>query len=203
MSLTVLKVKLIIARIKYLPIIWRYRKSDNKEVIDEDIKRWVEELSWSKERSQENRLIQLLFFKPQFRNLLFYRLKCNSSVLKKLCPLDESLTISEDCGMIEGGAVFFEHAFGSHLSLNHISRGAIIRQLTTFGVKSRNRHNDRPWIGKNVDFGANVTCIGNIHIGDNAIIAAGSVVVKDVPANTIVAGNPAKIIKYRNAETIN
>ena len=43
----------------------------------------------------------------------------------------------------------------------------------------------------------NVTCIGNITIGDNAVIAAGSVVVKDVPANAIVAGNPAKVIKYR------
>lgn len=45
-------------------------------------------------------------------------------------------------------------------------------------------------------FGVNVTCIGDIHIGDNAVIAAGSVVVKDVPENAIVAGNPAKIIKY-------
>lgn len=54
-----------------------------------------------------------------------------------------------------------------------------------------------------MDFGANVTCIGNIHIGDNAIIAAGSVVVKDVPENAIVAGNPARIIKYRDAKTIN
>lgn len=49
----------------------------------------------------------------------------------------------------------------------------------------------------------NVTCIGNVHVGDNAIIAAGSVVVKDVPANAIVAGNPAKVIKYRDETTIN
>lgn len=73
----------------------------------------------------------------------------------------------------------------------------MIRQLTTFGVKSADRHAERPWIGDNVDFGANVTCIGNIHIGDNAVIAAGAVVVKDVPANAVVAGNPAKIIKMQ------
>lgn len=58
-------------------------------------------------------------------------------------------------------------------------------------------------IGNYVDFGVNVICIGNITIGDNAIIAAGAVVVKDVPANAIVAGNPAKIIKYRDSNTIN
>lgn len=40
-------------------------------------------------------------------------------------------------------------------------------------------------------------------IGDNAIIAAGSVVVKNVPPNAIVAGNPAKVIKYRTDSTIN
>ncbi|WP_308806818.1 DapH/DapD/GlmU-related protein [Neobacillus driksii] len=34
-----------------------------------------------------------------------------------------------------------------------------------------------------------------VTIGDNSIVAAGSVVTKDVPANTIVAGNPAKILK--------
>ena len=46
----------------------------------------------------------------------------------------------------------------------------------------------------NVMIGANSTLLYNIKIGPNAIIGAGSVVTKDVPAGTIVAGNPAKII---------
>lgn len=54
--------------------------------------------------------------------------------------------------------------------------------------------NDRPIIGNNVTLGASVTIIGEIHIGDNVIIGAGSVVVKDVPNNVVIAGNPAKII---------
>ena len=41
---------------------------------------------------------------------------------------------------------------------------------------------------------------GNVTIGDGAIIAAGSVVVKDVPRCAIVGGNPAKVIKYRDIE---
>ena len=49
-------------------------------------------------------------------------------------------------------------------------------------------------------FGSNVTVCGNIHIGEGAIIAIGSVVVKDVPPLAIVGGNPAKIIKYRDSE---
>lgn len=73
----------------------------------------------------------------------------------------------------------------------------MFRQLTTIGVKSRERYLDCPTILNNVEFGANVTCIGNITIGNNAVIGAGAVVVKDVPDNAIVAGNPAKIIGYR------
>ncbi len=50
-------------------------------------------------------------------------------------------------------------------------------------------------IGNNVWIGSNVTIIPGVTIGDNAIIAAGAVVTKDVPENVIVAGVPAKQIK--------
>lgn len=55
-------------------------------------------------------------------------------------------------------------------------------------------------IEDNVWFGNRVTITGNITIGEGAIIAAGSVVVKDVPPYAIVGGNPAKVIKYRDIE---
>ena len=50
-------------------------------------------------------------------------------------------------------------------------------------------------IGENVWIGASATILANTHIGDNSIIAAGAVVTKDVPANRIVAGVPAKVVK--------
>lgn len=50
-------------------------------------------------------------------------------------------------------------------------------------------------LGKGVWTGAHVTILPGVTIGDNAIIAAGAVVAKDVPANTIVGGVPAKVIK--------
>lgn len=53
---------------------------------------------------------------------------------------------------------------------------------------------DFVWIGSDV-----IIC-GNVQVGEGAIIAIGSVVVKDVPAYAIVGGNPAKLIKYRNIE---
>ena len=51
-------------------------------------------------------------------------------------------------------------------------------------------------IGKNVWIGASCTILPGVSIGDNAVIGAGSVVVKDIPQNTVAVGNPAKIIKH-------
>ncbi|WP_345241499.1 serine acetyltransferase [Nibrella saemangeumensis] len=52
-----------------------------------------------------------------------------------------------------------------------------------------------PRLGNNVDIGAHVCIIGDIEIGDNVIIGAGSIVVKSVPSNSIVVGNPARVIR--------
>jgi acetyltransferase-like isoleucine patch superfamily enzyme len=51
-------------------------------------------------------------------------------------------------------------------------------------------------IQKGVSIGSNATILCGITIGENALIGAGTMVVKDVPANSIVVGNPGKVIKY-------
>ncbi|MGM9984486.1 MAG: serine O-acetyltransferase [Fibrobacter intestinalis] len=53
------------------------------------------------------------------------------------------------------------------------------------------------FIGDNCYLGVRVTILGPVKIGNNVTIGGGSVVVKDIPDNCIVAGNPAKIIKYK------
>ena len=50
-------------------------------------------------------------------------------------------------------------------------------------------------VKRNAWLGANVTVLAGVTIGENAIVAAGSVVTKDVPDNMIVAGSPAKVIR--------
>lgn len=50
-------------------------------------------------------------------------------------------------------------------------------------------------VGNNVWIGGNVTVLPGVTIGDNCTIGAGSVVVKDIPANSVAVGNPCKIIK--------
>ena len=54
---------------------------------------------------------------------------------------------------------------------------------------------DRPVVGDNVRICSGAIVLGGISIGNNVTIAAGAVVVKSVPDNAVVAGNPAKIVK--------
>lgn len=79
-----------------------------------------------------------------------------------------------------------------------IGNNVTIRHNTTIGNSSPG--SKCPRIGNNVNIGANVVIIGDITIGDNVVIAAGSVVIKDVPANVMIAGNPAVLKKILNSK---
>jgi acetyltransferase-like isoleucine patch superfamily enzyme len=54
---------------------------------------------------------------------------------------------------------------------------------------------ERTLVKKGASVGSGATILSNVTIGENAIVGAGAVVTKDVPANAIVAGNPAKLLR--------
>lgn len=79
------------------------------------------------------------------------------------------------------------------LTENHNYEGEKLPYDTSFHYKTIT-------IGDNVWFGNRVLVVGNVNIGEGVIVAAGSVVTKDVPDYAIVGGNPAKVIKYRDID---
>lgn len=100
--------------------------------------------------------------------------------------------------ILGGGKVYIGNYFHSGKEClintqNHRYEGTEIPYDSEFDFKTIR-------IGDCVWFGHRVTVTGNVTIGEGAIIAAGSVVVKDVPPCAIVGGNPAQIIKYRDKE---
>lgn len=72
----------------------------------------------------------------------------------------------------------------------------IVRNNTTIGNKklSDGTYSRAPIFGDNVDVGANAVIIGPINIGNNVSIGAAAVVIKDVPDNSIVVGNPGRVL---------
>ena len=71
-----------------------------------------------------------------------------------------------------------------------------LRHCTTLGSREMNSKDfsGSPVIGNNVHIGSNVCILGPVQIGNNVIIGSGAVIVKDVPSNCTVVGNPARIL---------
>ena len=67
------------------------------------------------------------------------------------------------------------------------------------GQENRGKRKGTPIIGNEVWIGANAVIVGKINIGNNVLIAPLSYVNFDIPSNSIVIGNPAKIIPRENA----
>jgi len=77
-----------------------------------------------------------------------------------------------------------------------------IRHCVTIGcnVNPDGTQGPSPIIGDNVEIGVHVAIIGQVTIGNNVIIGAGTIVLKDVPPNTVVVGNPARIIRINDGD---
>ena len=95
----------------------------------------------------------------------------------------------------------FPHLVGIVISRAAIiGDNCIIYQNVTIGAKSHKQGNRKsenyPVLGNNVTVYAGAIIVGNVKIGDNAVIGANSVVITDVPPNAVYAGNPARFIKY-------
>ncbi len=94
-----------------------------------------------------------------------------------------------------GKGLYLPHLQGGGVIINCISMGR--NCIVGPGVLVGNKHSqeNRAIIGDNVELTTGCKVIGKIIIGNNSIVAPNSVVIKDVPANCIVGGIPAKVIK--------
>jgi len=94
-----------------------------------------------------------------------------------------------------GGGLLIPHPNGIVIHPDAIiGVNCLIFQQVTIGIR---RKSGAPKIGGNVDIGAGPKILGDIHIGNSALIGANSVVLRNVPNKTTALGVPARIIKRR------
>lgn len=99
-----------------------------------------------------------------------------------------------------GPGLFIAHPYGITINDNCvIGNNCNIHKGVTIGQENRGKRKGTPIIGDRVWIGMNSTIVGNIRIGNGVLIAPNSYLNCDVPNNSIVIGNPARIIYRENA----
>lgn len=125
-------------------------------------------------------------------------------------PLPDRVTVGRYCS-ISTGVKFIDSTHPTSTisssallfrSKNELFREFQSTEVKEFSSKFRPGTFIYPKIGHDVWIGANSVLSNKITIGSGAVIAAGSMVTKDVPPYAIVGGNPAKIIRYRFEDTL-
>lgn len=101
-----------------------------------------------------------------------------------------------------GPGVFIDHGMGVVIGETaELGENVTLYQGVTLGGTSLKREKRHPTLGRNVVVGAGAAILGAITIGDGSRVGGGSVVVKDVPPNSVVVGVPGKII-YRDGKRV-
>jgi serine O-acetyltransferase len=162
-----------------------------------DLMRWKD--MYCLKKKTPSVFIYLMINYKEYRNLFYYRIN-NGLLIRLLNLLYERLDSLYFSTPEIGKGLFIMHGYSTILNAQSIGNNCIIFQMVTIGLNDRS---DRgPIILDNVRICTGAIIIGNITIGENSTIGAGALVLKDVPENCTVVGNPAYIIK-RNGHKVN
>ena len=162
----------------------------NDEAFCKDLARW--KLILRIDGSDMLTLAQILSSKPEFRNLFIYR-NSNRPIYRRWIALwyrPMNMLYIETPKI--GGGFYIQHGFATMIAAKSIGENCWINQQVTIGY---NGHGNPPVIGDNVMITCGAKVLGSITVGDNAVIGANAVVVKDVENGAIMGGIPARKIK--------
>ena len=163
-----------------------------------------EEINSIKERDPAARSsLEVFFLYPSFKALRAYR-RAHKHYLKG--HSFRARWISQRAARITGIEIHPGATIGRRLVIDHgtgivigetaeIGDDVLIYQGVTLGGTGKDVGKRHPTIGNNVMISAGSKVLGPINIGDNSRVAAGAVVLKDVPPNSTVVGVPARVVR--------
>lgn len=154
-------------------------------------------------RTQRGGVLSQGFWALLCYRLSHARLRCRVPILRQAWAVLNLLT-GKATEMMTGIMIPESATIGRRLIIEHfggiIVHGAtvigddcVIRQGVTLGIRNMNETMAAPRLGNRVQVGAGAKLLGAITIGDDAVIGANAVVVKDVPAGAVAVGIPAEI----------
>lgn len=188
------KIFYLINLLRGIPAYWAVCLSGAKNLIQRETERYT----WFLEDEEANSFFTQFFYLmcryDCYRNHVIFRCAQSSGlwsyVLRLLFPPKKDLEIDGEIG--EGLVVY--HGHGTVLAAHSVGKNLQIYQGVTVGRNTKpGREINNPIIGNEVTIYTNAVVAGGITIGDNVSIGAGAVVMKDVPANSVVYGNPCVI----------
>ena len=165
---------------------WLLMRSNARRLVMADLRQWSR---WRHTAYNLWGFSYLLGSYPEFRSVFYKR----AGVLRLLSSwwLRGKNTLEITTNDI-GGGLIIQHGFSTIISAEKIGNNCKIYQQVTIGFDHDLK---APVIGDNVEVCCGAKVIGGITVGDNVLIGANAVVIKDVPSNSVVAGVPAHVIK--------
>lgn len=177
----------ILLSFRLIPHLLFFLCSKNRKVILSDID------------NPNNKILYLIYkltWDVTFRNLFYYRIGRLHFLFSWLCPRCPYMKINQDMPIGQHTTIY--HGFCTFLNGKSIGEHFVCYHNVTIGQLK----GELPSLGNNVTVSCGASILGNVRIGNNVVIGSGCVVVKNIPDNCVVVGNPARIVRL-NGNTVN
>lgn len=170
-----------------------YKTASNRVTMEEDFRRNIRQFL-HKDQLNFFAFCELLTFYVMVRNIFYARVAYRHHFCAKFLALfAKPLPLLDISSTAEiGGGLIVQHGYGTIIAPRKIGKNCWVNQGVTIGYTN---DDDCPTLGDNVTVYSGAKILGNVHIGNNVVVGANAVVVKDIEDNCVVGGVPAKVIK--------